>query len=131
MTVAGALERLLDRSAVLERRARVQHDADAPSAARRRCSATVSDGQRLVADLRVLGRAVEQVDRVDHQRLDVRALHRLVEGGDLLVGVDARASTARGFWLKIWIERQPRSSPRSTAFAGPPAGETWAPINIG
>src|SRR4051812_21264027 len=26
---------------------------------------------------------------------------------------------------------QPRSSPRATAFAGPPAGETWAPINMG
>src|SRR6478752_6137834 len=40
-----------------------------------------------------------------------------------------RAFQARGLWLKIWIERQPRSRPRSTAFAGPPAGETCAPIN--
>src|SRR3954469_11343168 len=38
---------------------------------------------------------------------------------------------ARGFWLKIWMDWQPRSSPRCTAFAGPPAGETWAPISMG
>src|SRR3954471_12314294 len=37
---------------------------------------------------------------------------------------------ARGFWLKIWIARAPRSAPRSTALAGPPAGETWAPMSI-
>src|SRR3954470_21602035 len=37
---------------------------------------------------------------------------------------------ARGFWLKIWIARAPRSVPRSTALAGPPAGETCAPISI-
>src|ERR687885_761813 len=29
------------------------------------------------------------------------------------------------------MERQPRSSPRATALAGPPAGETWAPISMG
>ena len=37
----------------------------------------------------------------------------------------------RGDWLKIWIARQPRCSPRSIAFARPPAGETCAPISIG
>src|SRR5918997_3070143 len=36
----------------------------------------------------------------------------------------------RGLWLKIWIARQPRSTPRATALAGPPAGETWAPISM-
>ena len=36
----------------------------------------------------------------------------------------------RGDWLKIWIARQPLSTPRSTAFGRPPAGETWAPISI-
>ena len=36
----------------------------------------------------------------------------------------------RGDWLKIWIARQPLSTPRSTAFARPPAGDTWAPISI-
>src|SRR5206468_966116 len=36
----------------------------------------------------------------------------------------------RGDWLKIWIARQPRSTPRSIAFASPPAGETWAPISM-
>src|SRR4051794_40008682 len=37
----------------------------------------------------------------------------------------------RGDWLKIWIAWAPRSWPRSTAFAGPPAGETWAPMSMG
>src|SRR3954470_13340862 len=43
----------------------------------------------------------------------------------------SRDFQARGFWLKIWIARQSRSTPRATALAGPPAGETWAPISIG
>ena len=95
-------------------------------------SATFSAVERLVADLRVLGGAVEQVDGVDHERLDdPRRLHRLVERVDLLVGVVRRALPGARLWLKIWIDRQARSSPRFTAFAGPPAGETWAPINIG
>src|SRR3954463_14420818 len=36
----------------------------------------------------------------------------------------------RGDWLKIWIAPAPSSTPRSTALAGPPAGETWAPMSI-
>src|ERR1700684_3167008 len=36
----------------------------------------------------------------------------------------------RGDWLKIWIARQPRSTPRSIAFSRPPAGETCAPISM-
>src|SRR6476469_565018 len=36
----------------------------------------------------------------------------------------------RGLWLKIWIDSQPRSSPRSTALARPPAVETCAPTNM-
>src|SRR5580693_2617708 len=36
----------------------------------------------------------------------------------------------RGDWLKIWIARQPRCTPRSIAFGRPPAGETCAPISI-
>src|SRR6478752_5375909 len=36
----------------------------------------------------------------------------------------------RGLWLKIWIDSQPRSSPRSIAFARPPAVETCAPTNM-
>ena len=86
---AGALERLLDGAAVLERRARVQDDA-----ARLQLRAGVERDdqrrQRLVTNLGILGRAVEKVDGVDDHRLDVRALHRLVVGGDLLVAVDAR-----------------------------------------
>ena len=39
----------------------------------------------------------------------------------------------RGGQLVLRIEDtdRERSTPRSTAFAGPPAGETWAPISMG
>src|SRR4051794_25125218 len=36
----------------------------------------------------------------------------------------------RGLWLKIWIDSQPRSTPRSIALSSPPAVETCAPINM-
>jgi len=36
----------------------------------------------------------------------------------------------RGLWLKIWIDSQPRSVPRSIAFDNPPEVETCAPINM-
>src|SRR5690349_17937954 len=36
----------------------------------------------------------------------------------------------RGLWWKIWIDSQPRSSPRSIALASPPAVETCAPTNM-
>src|SRR5687768_9112002 len=36
----------------------------------------------------------------------------------------------RGLWLKTWIASHPRSTPRSTALAIPPAVETCAPISI-
>src|SRR3954451_11408225 len=42
----------------------------------------------------------------------------------------SRGFHARGFWLKIWIASQPFSRPRSSALAGPPAGETWAPMSM-
>src|SRR5262249_18301825 len=32
--------------------------------------------------------------------------------------------------LKIWIASQPFSTPRSMALAGPPAGDTWAPMSM-
>src|SRR3954465_14138220 len=35
----------------------------------------------------------------------------------------------RGDWLKIWMASHSRSTPRWTALARPPAGETWAPIS--
>src|SRR4051812_17666559 len=41
----------------------------------------------------------------------------------------SRGFQARGFWLKIWIASQPFSRPRSSALAGPPAGDTWAPMS--
>src|SRR6187402_2818942 len=31
--------------------------------------------------------------------------------------------------MKIWIESQPMSAPRPTAFTSPPAVETWAPMS--
>src|SRR3954452_5539725 len=45
-------------------------------------------------------------------------------------GEYTRGRHARGLWLKNWIASQPRSVPRSTAFAGPPAGETCAPMSM-
>src|ERR1043166_7574295 len=36
----------------------------------------------------------------------------------------------RGLWLKIWIDSQPRSTPRSIALSSPPAVDTCAPINM-
>src|SRR3954471_15804612 len=45
-------------------------------------------------------------------------------------GEYTRGRHARGLWLKNWIASQPRSLPRSTAFAGPPAGETCAPMSM-
>src|SRR3954467_6767086 len=42
----------------------------------------------------------------------------------------SRGRQARGLRLKNWIARHARSTPRCTALAGPPAGETWAPISI-
>src|SRR3954469_6862254 len=42
----------------------------------------------------------------------------------------SRGFHARGFWLKIWIASQPFSRARSSALAGPPAGETWAPMSM-
>ena len=44
-----------------------------------------------------------------------------MERGDLLVGVDPRPH-ARGLWLKNWIARQPRSTPRSTRIRGAAGG---------
>ena len=52
-------------------------------------------GERLLAEVRVLGGAVEQVDGVDQQRVDVGVRHRRAEVGDLLVGVLARLPLAR------------------------------------
>src|ERR1700709_671064 len=36
----------------------------------------------------------------------------------------------RGLWLKIWIDSQPRSLPRSTALSRPPAGAKGATMNM-
>src|SRR3954471_2423594 len=82
--------RALDRRADLARlrRPRVEHDA---LRAERVAGLQRDDqrAQRLVAQLLVLAGAVEEVDRVDEQRVDARALERRAVVGDLLVGVDA------------------------------------------
>ena len=66
----GAGEGLVDRPAALQRRAGVQHDAG-----RAERVARLQRGgqrrQRLVADLPVLGGAVEEIDGVDEHRIDV------------------------------------------------------------
>ena len=80
--VLGLLQRLDDHlAAALQRRSDLavfsaepgcSTTPRAPSAAPMR-NDVVSDGQRLLAEVRVLGRRIEQVDGVDQQRVDVRA----------------------------------------------------------
>ena len=47
-------------------------------------------GERLLAQLFVFGRAVDQVDGVDHDGFDRRVVHRLAEGGEVLLAVVRR-----------------------------------------
>ena len=53
-------------------------------------SAWVSEAERLLAQLLVLRRAVDQVDGVDHHRFDRRGVHRLAERGEVLLAVAGR-----------------------------------------
>src|SRR5665811_841899 len=55
----------------------------------------------------------------------IASLNSAKSSGPYLVG-----RHMRGLWLKIWIDSQPRSAPRSIAFARPPDVETCAPINM-
>ena len=64
ITAAGAVERGVHGAAVLERRARVQHDA-VRAQRRARAQRRGQRGERLLADLGVLEARVEQVDGVD------------------------------------------------------------------
>jgi pimeloyl-ACP methyl ester carboxylesterase len=52
-------------------------------------------GERLLAQLLVFGRAVDQVDGVDDHRVDRGALHRLAEGGEIVLAVAGRPPHAR------------------------------------
>ena len=73
----------------------MQHHADRAER-RARVERVLERRQRLLADLLVLGGAVEQVDRVDEHRVDpLGGVDRLAVGGDLLVGVDAGPPRAR------------------------------------
>ena len=78
----------------LQRRARVQDHAHGAQL-RARVQRDLQRLERLRAQLRVLGGAIEQVDGVDDQRLDDGAVHRLVERVDLLVAVDPRFPGSR------------------------------------
>ena len=51
--------------------------------------------ERLLAQLSVLAGAVDQVDGVDHHRFDPRGVHRLAEGGEVLLAVVGRPPHAR------------------------------------
>ena len=84
-----AVDRLADVAAVLSAEPGCRTTACAPSSRPR--AARRQRGQRLVADLGVLGRAVEQVDGVDQERVDVRAPDRLV------VRRDPSSEYSRGF----------------------------------
>ena len=71
-------------------RARVEHDPVArrsPSPTRSACCSEASDLRRISE---LLGRAVDQVDGVDDDGFDPRAVHRLAEGGEVLVAVGGR-----------------------------------------
>src|SRR5919204_4744380 len=90
------LARALDRGGDLAglRAARVQHHGMGAErvAGLQRCDQRRA---RLVAELLLVAGRVEQVDRVDEQRVDPAALHSLAEGRHLLVGVDRRLPGAR------------------------------------
>ena len=93
-------------------------------------SAWVSEVERLLAQLRVLGRAVDQVDGVDHHRFD--------RGGRPSPRGRRRspprrswsAATSAGSGGRSGSIRSRAASPRSIALASPPAVETCAPINM-
>jgi hypothetical protein len=80
--LADPLDRLV--VGLADGRARVEHDAVGPD----RVAHPQGVGQRvqrLLADLRLLRRAVDQVDRMDHDRLDRPVGHQLAELGDVVV----------------------------------------------
>ena len=83
-----------------------------PSAARGSARSATSRGSP------VLGGAVDQVDGVDHHRLDGRPPSP--PGTRRCRRPLARGRHMRGLWLKIWIASQPRSTPRSTPRGRPP-----------
>jgi hypothetical protein len=51
--------------------------------------------ETLALHLLVLGRRIDQVDHVDRDGLDARGVHRLAEGGEVVVGVAGGAPHAR------------------------------------
>src|SRR5919108_4280781 len=90
----GALDRGVDCAAALERRPGVEHDPDRAQllarAQRRR-----QRRERLLPEVRLLRGRIQQVHRVDQERVDVRVRHRRPEVGDLLRRVLARLPLAR------------------------------------
>ena len=86
-------------------------------------------GQRLLAQLFVFARAVDQVDGVDHHRFDLGGVHRLAEGGEVLLAVFGRPPHPRAL-----VEDLDRFATALLAaldrLSSPPAVETCAPINM-
>ena len=67
---------------------------------------------------------------MDHHRLDRRAVHRLAEGGEVLVAVAGRPPHPRALVEDLDRVAAAARSPRSIALGRPPAVETCAPINM-
>ena len=93
----GLGQRLLDHLArALDRRRRPRRSCAEPGCSTTATAPSASPARsEAVSDVSVFSRisgsseaAVEQVDGVDEQRVDVGGRHRLVVGGDLLVAVD-------------------------------------------
>ena len=96
------------------------HD-DADGAERRPCAQRGDQrGQRLLAQVRVLGGAVDQVDGVDEERLDAGSGDRLLVRGDLLVVVDGRLPLPRA--LVEDLDRPAAALDAASDRVGRPAG---------
>ena len=86
-------------------------------------------GQRLLADLLVGGRRVDQVDGVDHHRSERRGGERLVEGGEVVRPVVASAARRAGSGGRSGSRRSRARRRARRRWAARPAVETCAPIS--
>ena len=88
-------------------------------------------GERLAADLPLLGGAVDQVDRMDRRPPRSReSSHRLAEGREVVVRVGGRPPHPRALVEdldRVAVELDPALE----RLVSPPAVETCAPISIG
>ena len=125
--LADARQRLLVRLA--HGRAGVEHHAVGPD--------LVAHPQRvdqrvrgLLAHLPVLRGRVDQVDRVDRDRLVSGLAFRCDRNSATSSGFQRVGRHWRGDWLNTCIASQPRSTARSCASTRPPAVDTCAPTSI-